>query len=68
MVNREGGRNMTSAPTFVPWQRAKAVAWKQSTGTLPDEARVPAPYFRDGKAQTATLPRGRLLDLTRAKA
>lgn len=47
---------MTSSPTFAAWERAKAEAWKQSTDTLPDEAREPAPYFRAGKAQTAPLP------------
>ncbi|HAS08942.1 MAG TPA: hypothetical protein DCS55_00225 [Acidimicrobiaceae bacterium] len=37
-------------------ERAKAVSWKQSTQTLPDGARHPAPYIRGGQAQTGPLP------------
>lgn len=47
---------MSGAPTFVTRERAKAVAWKTSTGTLPDQARHPAPYLRDGEAKTAPVP------------
>lgn len=47
---------MSSAPSFVQRERAKAVAWKQSTQTLPDAARHPAPYIRDGQARTGPLP------------
>lgn len=34
---------------FVETERARTVAWKERTGTLPDAARAPAPYIRDGK-------------------
>jgi len=47
---------MSGAPTFVQRERAKAVGWKRSTATLPDEARDPAPYVRDGEARTGPLP------------
>ena len=47
---------MSRAPTFVQRERARAVAWKRSTDTLPDEARHPAPYIRDGQAKTGPLP------------
>lgn len=45
-----------SEPTFVQRERAKATAWKHSTATIPDEARQPAPYFRDGEPVTGPLP------------
>ena len=47
---------MTTSPTFVQRERAKAEAWKRSTETIPDEAREPAPYVRDGKETTEPLP------------
>lgn len=47
---------MSGAPTFVQRERAKAIAWKRSTDTLPGEARHPAPYIRDGQAKTSPLP------------
>ena len=38
---------MTDA--FIEAERAGATAWKARTPTLPDEARAPTPYIRDGK-------------------
>lgn len=43
---------MDSVPTFIDGERRRASAWKLSTPTLPDEARVPAPYVgKDGSAR-----------------
>ena len=47
---------MSGAPTFVARERAKAVGWKRSTDTVPEDALRPAPYIRDGKLQTGPLP------------
>ena len=47
---------MSGTPTFVARERAKAAGWKRSTTTLPDEAREPAPYIRDGAPHTGPLP------------
>jgi hypothetical protein len=41
---------MTVAPTYEDLVRAAQAAWKSRTRSLPDEARLPAPYFRDGQA------------------
>ena len=38
----------TQAQTFAERARQRACDWKQHSPTLPDEARVPAPYIRDG--------------------
>jgi hypothetical protein len=37
--------------TYVQRARRHASAWKQSTPILPDDARSPAPYLRDGEPQ-----------------
>src|SRR4051812_7880689 len=38
-------------PTFRATEEARAVRWKDTTTTLPDAAREPAPYIRDGRPQ-----------------
>ena len=50
---------MTSDPTFIAIERARAGAWKQATTTLPAGAKVPAPYV--GKDGSADGPSVRLL-------
>ena len=37
-------------PYFAERERARAAAWKQATTTLPESARLPAPYMRNGTA------------------
>jgi hypothetical protein len=41
---------MTVAPTYEDLARSAQTDWKLRTTSLPDEARIPAPYFRDGQA------------------
>jgi hypothetical protein len=38
----------TQAQTFAERARQQASGWKQRTPAVPDEARIPAPYIRDG--------------------
>jgi hypothetical protein len=39
------------SPTYAQTEQARAAAWKQSTGSLPTKAKVPAPYIdQDGQA------------------
>lgn len=46
-----------AAPTYKRREAAKAVAWKQATATLPDEARLPASYVgKSGKASGPARP------------
>jgi hypothetical protein len=40
---------------FVAAERARAVAWKHATSTLPPEAKRQAPWFRDGEPCTPPL-------------
>jgi len=43
-----------TAPTFVERERAKAIGWKRAASALPDDARRPAPYIRDGSSSAST--------------
>lgn len=48
---------MSPTPNYIARERARAIAWKHTTGALPPEARLPAPYVRvDGPAYDFCLP------------
>jgi hypothetical protein len=47
----------TALETYSHQERARAIAWKQATTTLPIEAKIPAPYIdKDGRSQGKPVP------------